>query len=149
MKRLFKSFSLEIGSTISSIWTFTRRRPISVDVEVRGAPLVEATDDRRTGEPTTFPFFSVLSLSLSRSFVCKNETWVFLLCDSDFIWFDDRRQTEQHHGLLAFDIVDEKLKKGMKIETKMSRKEMRHFDMCYLLAISHADCPIKQDWWWQ
>ena len=37
----------------------------------------------------------------------------------------------------------EKIKKGMKMKRKMGRKEILYSDMCYLLAISHANCSIN------
>ena len=37
----------------------------------------------------------------------------------------------------------EKIKKGMKMKRKMGRKEILYSDMCYLLAISHANFSMN------
>ena len=81
-----------------------------------------------------------------------NETWFSLFSAEgsalfqiwfDLILFDDRRQTEQYHGLPALDIIDGEKKKGMKLKRKMGREEILYSDMCYLLAISHANFYIN------
>ena len=60
-----------------------------------------------------------------------NETWFSLFSAEgsalvqiwfDLIWFDDRRQTEQYHGLPALDIIDGENKERNENEKKDGQK---------------------------